>query len=158
MKRFELFMKRFTVSIMMVFAIAGLSHAENIVTVTDAWVREVPPASSVTAAYLKIENKGNEDDTLTGVSTDVAGVAEIHVTSVDDKGVAKMEMRDELDIPAGEVVELKPGGAHIMLIDLKEPVSGKDNIELSLTFAKAGEIKVEARVMGMDDNHEHHNH
>lgn len=151
-------MKRFIVSIMFVFVLAGLSSAESNITVTDAWVREVPPASSVTAAYLKIENKGDEDDKLAGISTDVAGVAEIHVTSVDEKGVAKMEMQEELNIPGGEVVELKPAGAHIMLIDLKEPVTGKDKIELDLTFEKAGEIKVEARVMGMDNNHEHHNH
>lgn len=149
-------MKRLVASIMFVFVLGGLSYAESNIAVTDAWVREVPPASDVTAAYLKIENKGDEDDKLRGVSTDVAGAAEIHVTTVDDKGVAKMEMREELDVPAGEVVELEPGGAHIMLIGLKEPVSGKDKIELDLTFEKAGDVKVEARVMGMDDNHEHH--
>ncbi len=154
-------MKKFIASLMLIFVLAGLSYAESNITVTDAWVREVPPASSVTAAYLKIENKGDDGDKLTGVSTDVSGIAEIHVTTVDDKGVAKMEMQKEIDIPEGEVVELKPGGTHIMLIDLKEPVAGKDKIEIDLTFEKAGEIKVEAKVMGMDgmdDNHEHHNH
>lgn len=143
---------------MFIFALASLSYAGDEIEVKDAWVREVPPASTVTAAYLKIENKGDKADKLTGVSSDIAGKAQIHTTSVDDKGVAKMEMQKEIEIPAGETVVLEPGGTHIMLIDLKEPVMGKDEVELDLTFENAGEVEVEARVMGLGDGNGGHDH
>lgn len=151
-------MRKYILSIMFIFALASLSYAGDEIEVKDAWVREVPPASTVTAAYLKIENKGDKADKLTGVSSDIAGKAQIHTTSVDDKGVAKMEMQKEIEIPAGETVVLEPGGTHIMLIDLKEPVMGKDEVELDLTFENAGEVEVEARVMGLGDGNGGHDH
>ena len=67
------------------------SNAEDAVTVTDVWVRQVPPASTITAAYMKIANSGSEDDKLVSASSTAAETAEIHLSSVDDKGVAKME-------------------------------------------------------------------
>lgn len=149
-------MRKYILSIMFIFALANLSYAGDEIKVTDAWVREVPPASTVTAVYLKIENKGGKADKLTGVSSDIAGKAQIHTTSVDEKGIAKMEMQKELEIPAGETVVLEPGGTHIMLIDLKEPVMGKDEIELDLIFENAGVVEVEAHVTGLGDNHGGH--
>ncbi len=144
----------YVLSIMFLMAFTNLSYARAEIEVTDAWVREVPPASTVTAVYLKIQNKGDESDTLRGVSADIAGKAEIHTTSVDDKGVAKMEMQEAIEIPAGQTVELKPGATHIMLIDLKELFAGKDEVEIELMFEKAGEVDVEAHVMGLDDDHD----
>lgn len=151
-------MRKYILSILFIFALASLSYAGDEIEVTDAWVREVPPASTVTAVYLKIENKGDKADKLTGVSSAIAGKAQIHTTSVDDKGVAKMEMQKELEIPAGETVVLEPGGTHIMLIDLKEPVMGKDEIELDLMFENAGEVEVEAHVTGLGDDNGGHDH
>lgn len=151
-------MRKYILSIMFIFALASLSYAGDEIEVTDAWVREVPPASTVTAVYLKIENKGDKADKLMGVSSAIAGKAQIHTTSVDDKGVAKMEMQKELEIPAGETVVLEPGGTHIMLIDLKEPVMGKDEIELDLMFENAGEVEVEAHVTGLGDDNGGHDH
>jgi len=151
-------MRKYILSTMFIFALGSLSYAGDVIQVTDAWVREVPPASTVTAAYLKITNEGDKADKLTGVSSAIAGSAQIHTTSVDDKGVAKMEMQDSIDIPAGETVALEPGGTHIMLIDLKEPVMGKDEVELDLTFENAGEVEVKAHVMGLDDDNGGHDH
>ena len=151
-------MKNILVSMMFIFLTAGFSHAENKITIKDAWVREVPPASSVTAVYMIIENQGNEDDKLLGVSSGISGSAEIHVTTVDDKSVAKMEMKKEIDIPKGETIELKPGGTHIMLIDLKEPLTDKNEIDLDLTFEKAGDVEIEAVVLGINDDHGKHTH
>ena len=119
-------MKKILISVILLFMTAVYSHGQNDIGVKDAWVREVPPASNVTAVYMIIENQGNEDDKLVGVSSEISGSAEIHVTTIDDRSVAKMEMKKEIEIPRGETVELKPGGTHIMLIDLKEPLNGKD--------------------------------
>lgn len=136
------------------------SNAEDTITVTDAWVREVPPTSTITAVYLKITNNGGEDDKLVSASSTAAETAEIHLSSVDDKGVAKMEKVDGVTVPAGGAAELKPGSYHIMLIGLNEPLTDKENVEIVLDFENAGKITVNAPVKGMDkqsqEDHSHH--
>lgn len=139
-------MKRYLLSIAVLFVLTGLSFAQSKVVVEDAWIGEVPPSSPVAAAYMTIRNEGTADDKLLSVTTSVAGHTMIHETMVDDKGVAKMEMIDALVIPAGKSVTLKPGGTHVMLMDMKEPVTGKEKIVLDLKFENAGDIKVEAPV------------
>ena len=144
-------MKRYMLSIAVLFVLTGLSFAQGKVVVEDAWVGEVPPSSPVAAAYMTIRNDGSSDDKLLGVTADIAGHTMIHETVVDDKGVAKMNMVGALVIPAGKSVTLKPGGTHVMLMDLKEPVTGKEKIELDLKFENAGDVKVEAPVKKLGD-------
>ena len=135
------------------------SNAEDTITVEDAWVREVPPASTITAAYMKIANNGTEDDKITGASSTAAETTEIHLSSVDDKGVAKMEKVDEVAVTAGETVEFKPGSYHFMIIGLKEPLKAGENVEIVLDFENAGKVTVNAPVKGMDmQSHEEHSH
>ncbi len=100
---------------------------------------------------MTIRNDGTTDDKLLSVTTSIAGHTMIHETVVDENGVAKMNMVDALVIPAGKSVTLKPGGTHVMLMDLKEPVTGKEKIELDLKFENAGEMKVEAPVKKLDE-------
>lgn len=144
-------MKKYLFSLAVLFVMTGLSYAQGKVVVEDAWVGEVPPSSPVAAAYMTIKNEGTADDKLLSVTTGIAGHTMIHETVIDDKGVAKMEMIDALVIPAGKSVELKPGGTHIMLMDMKEPVAGKEKIELNLKFENAGDIKVEAPVKKLSE-------
>ena len=139
-------MRKYLFSLAVLFALTGLSFGQSKIVVKDAWVGKVPPSSPVAAAYFTVENEGNADDKLLSVTTSISGHTMIHQTVVDDRGVASMEMIDALVIPAGKSVELKPGGTHVMLMDLKEPVTDKDSIELDLKFEKAGDIKVEAPV------------
>jgi len=135
-----------------------LSYAQDGIEIKDAWVRETPPGTSITALYMTITNNGDEDDTLTAVSADVSKSAEIHVTSVNSEGVAKMEMVNSVDAPAGKSVMLEPGGMHIMLIGLAgQPKSG-DVVEVELEFEKAGKIKSQAKVQGIKDNTQEHQH
>jgi hypothetical protein len=95
---------------------------------------------------MTIKNEGTADDRLLRVTSSISGSTMIHETVIDEEGVATMNMVDALVIPAGKSVTLKPGGTHIMLMDLKEPVTGKEKIELDLKFENAGEMKVEAPV------------
>lgn len=139
-------MKRYLLSIAVLFVLTGLSFAQGKVVVEDAWVGEVPPSSPVAAAYMTIRNEGTANDKLLSVTTSIAGHTMIHETVVDENGVAKMDMIDALVIPAGKSVTLKPGGTHVMLMDMKEPVTGKEKIELDLKFENAGDVKVEAPV------------
>jgi len=139
-------MKKYLFSIAVLFVLTGLSYAQGKVVVEDAWVGEVPPSSPVAAAYMTIKNEGSSDDRLLSVTANISGHTMIHETVVDENGVARMDMVDALVIPAGKSVTLKPGGTHVMLMDLKEPVTGKEKIELDLKFENAGEMKVEAPV------------
>ncbi|MEW6145571.1 MAG: copper chaperone PCu(A)C [Thermodesulfobacteriota bacterium] len=139
-------MRKYVFSVAVLFLLTGLSFAESKVVVEGAWVGEVPPSSPVAAAYMTIKNEGTSDDKLLSVTSSISGSTMIHETVVDDQGVARMNMVDALVIPAGKSVVLKPGGTHIMLMDLKEPVTGKAKIGLDLKFENAGDVKVEAPV------------
>ncbi|HKQ31617.1 MAG TPA: copper chaperone PCu(A)C [Thermodesulfobacteriota bacterium] len=143
-------MKKYLFSIAVLFVLTGLSHAQGKIVVEDAWVGKVPPSSPVAAAYMTIRNDGTADDKLLSVTTNISGHTMIHETVIDENGVARMDMVDALVIPAGKSVTLKPGGTHVMLMDLKEPVTGKEKIELDLKFENAGEMKVEAPVKKLD--------
>lgn len=139
------------------FLFAGLTFAQPKIEVKDAWVREVPPTSKMSAAYMVIENKGKEADRLVDASNNVSEITEIHETVE-----GKMRRVKAVEVPAGGKVELKPGGLHIMLINLKKPLKEGDTVELTLKFEKSGEVKVQAPVkkgMGMGPMHQHrHGH
>jgi copper(I)-binding protein len=112
-------------------------HAE--VKVDNAWVRLLPPTSKMTAAYMTL--KSDRDDRLVGASSDVANVVEIHQSKMTD-GVMSMEEVGCLDLPAGQVVELKPQSYHLMVMGLKVPLSEGDVHRFILEFEEAGELEV----------------
>ncbi|HWP94079.1 MAG TPA: copper chaperone PCu(A)C [Thermodesulfobacteriota bacterium] len=142
-------------SITLLILIPLVSLGASKIEVKKPWVMEVPPVSTVTAVYMVIENSGDEDDRLIGVSTGAADSAEIHTTAVDERSIVSMKKSASLDIPSGGVVELKPGGSHIMLIGLEKPLEKGGQVELDLKFEKFGAVKVRAFVMGMDSGELH---
>ncbi len=109
----------------------------------DAWARA--SATQTSAAYLTIENRTGEDDTLLEVRSPVAERVEIHDMTMEDM-VMRMRKLDDLPVAAGESVSLAPGGKHIMLIGLSGPLEEGASVPLTLVFEKAGEIAVEAPV------------
>jgi len=136
--------------ILLMVGLSGIALATPKIEVRDAWVREVPPTSSMSAAYMVIENKGDEGDKLVGASTNIAKVVELHETVN-----GKMRRVKAIEVPAGKSVELKPGGYHIMLIDLtKKPKEG-EKVELTLKFEKSGEVKVVADVKRSQEKMKH---
>lgn len=121
------------------------AFAQN-VTVTDAWARATVQGQKATGAFMKITAKDNAK--LVGVSSPAAGVAEIHEMKM-EKDVMKMAaLPNGLELPAGKAVELKPGGYHVMLMDLKAPLGADSTVPLTLTFkdAKGMESKLELKV------------
>jgi periplasmic copper chaperone A len=105
------------------------------VEVKDAWARATVQGQKASGAFMKITAK--EGATLVGVSSPVAGVAEVHEMKMDGD-VMKMRALDSgLALPAGKAVELKPGGYHLMLMDLKLPLLKDTTIPLTLTFKDA---------------------
>jgi copper(I)-binding protein len=109
----------------------------------DAWARA--SATQTSAAYLTIENRTGEDDTLLEVRSPVAERVEIHDMTMEDM-VMRMRKLDDLPVAAGESVSLAPGGKHIMLIGLSGPLEEGASVPLTLVFEKAGEIVIEAPV------------
>jgi hypothetical protein len=144
-------------TLLAVSALAACGGGGAKITVTDAWARSSPMVAGAGAAYMKIENAGTEADALVGAASPVAATVEVHETyetgmespaPSDGTGGGMMGMRpiDRLEIPAGEAVELKPGGYHIMLIGLPQELKAGDTIEITPKFEKAGKITVTAEV------------
>ncbi len=117
---------------------SGAAFAQN-VTVTDAWARATVQGQKATGAFMKITAKDNAK--LIAGSSPVAGVVEIHEMKM-EKDVMKMAaLPNGLELPAGKAVELKPGGYHVMLMDLKAPLAKDSTVPLTLTVQDAKGVK-----------------
>ncbi len=116
------------------------------VDVKDPWVRVSVPGQKATGAFMKITSR--EGARLVAVSSPVAGVAEVHEMKMEGDIMKMRALADGLDLPPGKTVELKPGGYHVMLMDLKGPLAKDTTVPLTLVFkdAKGTESKVELRV------------
>lgn len=124
--------------------VCGTAYAQT-VEVKDAWVRTTVQGQKATGAFMKITAK--EGAQLVAASSPVAGVTEVHEMKMDGN-IMKMRAVPVLDIPAGQTVELKSGGYHVMLMDLKAPLLKDSTVPLTLVFkdAKGVEEKVELSV------------
>jgi copper(I)-binding protein len=115
------------------------------IMVIKAFARASPTPNAVTgAAYVSVMNHG-QDDRLTGVSSPAAKIAELHKSEVVN-GVMKMFPAAPLDIPAHGMLEMKPGGYHIMLLGLKGPLKKGVTIDVILIFERNGELAVKVPV------------
>jgi len=137
-------MRRIAFAILL--CIAGAAQAQ--VVVKSPWARSTVPGQSVGGAYMKIES--TSPVSLVGVSSPAAKQVEIHESSMDG-GVMRMRAVRKLDIGPGKSVEMKPGGYHIMLMDLVKPLKKGSTVPLRLTFEQAGkpaqtiDVKAEVR-------------
>ncbi len=114
------------------------------VTALDVWARPAPSGRSMTAAYMTICNRTDASIRLTGATSAVAGVTELHETRRNAEGVASMAPIEGLDIAAGESANLEPGGAHVMLMQLRSEIAPGAAVPLTLTFADGQEVNAEA--------------
>ncbi len=118
------------------------------VTVAHPWVRATPDGATVGSGFLEIKTDKDTADRLIGIASPVAATAEVHSMTMDG-AVMKMRRLDGIDLKPGESHVLKPMGEHIMLLGLKQPLKEGDLVKLTLTFAKAGSIEIEASVEPM---------
>lgn len=120
--------------------------AGEAVEVQNAWARATVKGQMATGAFMTLT--ANEGAKLVGAASPVAGVAQVHEMKMEG-GVMKMaEVKGGLDLPAGKAVELKPGGYHVMLMDLKEPLVKDSTVPVTLIFkdAKGVESKVDIKM------------
>ena len=113
--------------------------------VEGAWIRSSVPGQQGTGAFMRLS--ASQATQLVGASTPVAGTAEVHEMKMEGD-VMKMRAVPRLDLPAGRTTELKPGGYHIMLMDLKQPLTAGSKVPLTLTFRDANGVpqKLELKV------------
>jgi periplasmic copper chaperone A len=117
-------------------------------TVQHAWSRATIGADRPGVFYVEIANKGTEPDALIGIATPAAGMPMLHETVVTD-GVASMPHAMSIPVPAGETVELSPGGFHGMLMGLTAALKEGDRYPVTLTFERAGEVTVDVEVVSL---------
>lgn len=115
--------------------------------ITQPWSRATPPGAPTGVAYLEIVNKGPAD-TLVRVESAVSGEVQMHM-SYSEAGMTRMRPVASLEIPEGGRVKFKPGGLHLMLVGLEQPLKEGDRVALTLVFQRTGPVRVEAIVQGL---------
>jgi copper(I)-binding protein len=128
------------------------------VEIEKPWIRATPPGAKIAAGYITIRNKGSQPDRLVGASSPMAAKVQTHVT-VKDGEVLRMREVKGYEIPAKGTFELKPGGAHLMLVDIKQALKEGDKVPVTLKFEKSRDVTVEFLVSGLaGPPAQHHNH
>jgi len=121
------------------------------------WSRATTPGAKIAAGYMVIRNRSSAPDRLIGASSPLSARVETHVT-VKDGEIMRMRQVQGYDVPAKGSFEAKPGGAHLMFVDIKRPFKEGERIPAILRFEKAGEIKVEFQVAGLGAQEPPHLH
>lgn len=115
------------------------------VTIDKPWARATAPGAKVAAGYMVVQNKAAVADKLVGASSPAAARVETHV-HLNEGGVMKMREVPGYAIPAGGSFELKPGGAHLMFMEIRRPFKEGEKVPVKLKFEKAGEVDAEFHV------------
>lgn len=139
-------MKHIHLSIAFAAAMMSALPAAAQVTVTDPWVRGTVVGQMATGAFMKLQSA--KDARLVAAASPVAGVVEIHEMAVENN-IMRMRAVTALSLPAGRTVELKPGGYHVMLMDLKQQMKEGEVVPVTLVIEAGGKretIEVKALV------------
>ena len=116
--------------------------------ISGPWSRATPEGAQTAIGYMTIKNNGTTTDRLIGGSFDVAETFELH-SMVMENGIAKMRELKDVEIKPGQTIEFKPGGSHVMFVNLKRPLSKGEHIKGTLIFEHAGTVQVEYSVEGI---------
>ncbi|MEL6583343.1 MAG: copper chaperone PCu(A)C [Pseudomonadota bacterium] len=119
--------------------------------------RATTPMAQASGGFMTIHNRGDQPDRLIAATSDASARTEIHLTE-DDNGVMRMREVEGIEIPAGEMVELKPGSFHVMFIGINEPFNEGDTRTAVLTFEKAGEVEVTFNIEQISGGMDHSGH
>jgi copper(I)-binding protein len=145
-------MKRNTLVLLVVafgfsFSVQAQEAKVGSIKVEQAYTRSTVPGQMAAGGFMKIENKGAADQ-LVSASSPVAGEVQLHEMAMEGN-VMKMRQVKDIAVPAGGSVELKPGGLHLMFMNIKAPLTAGESVPVKLKFAKAGEVEVKMPVNAM---------
>ncbi len=130
----------------LLFSAGVLAGAADNVSVQDPYVRLAPPNAAATGAFMVIRNTGDQDVKVVKADNPVSKATELH-THLNEGGVMKMRPVPAIEIKAKGEAVLKPGGLHVMMIDLKAPLKEGDSVPITLTFDDGSSKQVDARVV-----------
>lgn len=112
-------------------------------TIATPWTRATPPGAANGGGFVTITNTGTTDDRLVGAASPISKKVELHTMEMAD-GIMKMRpVEGGIPVPAGETVQLAPGGEHIMFMGLDAPIEAGSLVPVTLTFEKAGSVELE---------------
>ena len=134
--------KRFYIPLLAAASLSASSLALAQVTVTDPWIRATVPAQKTAGAFMQL--KSSKPVRLVGISSPVAGRAEIHQMEMQG-GTMRMHAVDGIDLPANQPVNLASGGYHVMLFDLQHQLKDGDKVPMTLSFVDASDKKEHRR-------------
>ncbi len=150
--------KRFVIAGLL--AITAQAWAQVQITIEDAWVRGTVAQQKATGAFMRLT--ATQNARLVAAESPVAGVVEIHEMAMENN-VMKMRAIPGLELAAGRTVELKPGGYHVMLMDLKQAIKPGDTVPLTLVFEDANQLRFTQQIQapvralaGGQSGHGHH--
>ena len=130
----------------LLFSAGVLAGAADNVSVQDPYVRLAPPNAAATGAFMVIRNTGDKDVKVIKADNPVSKATELH-THLNEGGVMKMRPVQAIEIKAKGEAVLKPGGLHVMMIDLKAPLKEGDSVPITLTFDDGSSKQVDAKVV-----------
>jgi hypothetical protein len=136
-------------------AVAARIYNKGLIQLRDPWTRVTPPGAEIAVGYLEVRNTGKEPDRIVSASSPAAARVELHVTAREGN-VMKMREVPAFELPARKHLVLRPGGAHFMLVGLKQPLLKGQHIPLMLRFERAGEVRVELEVQAAGAVKPHH--
>jgi hypothetical protein len=122
-----------------------VSCGSSKLTVSNAWARTGITGGN-SAIYLVMDNPTNQDDILLYANSNVAEAVELHISQMTEEGIMTMQQQEKIPLPSGTKVEFKPGGLHIMLVNLKQDLIAGDSFQVTFTFQNAGEINLEVQI------------
>ena len=140
-------MKKFSLLLACLMVSTGaFAAAADGVTVVEPYVRLAPPNAPATGAFMVIKNAGDKDVKVVKADNPASKVTELH-THLNENGVMKMRPVAAIDVKSKGEAVLKPGGLHVMLIDMKAPMKEGDIVPITLTFDDGSSKKVDAKVV-----------
>jgi hypothetical protein len=125
--------------------LCAAAPAQAQVAIDNPWARATAPGAKVAGGYMMIRNSAAAPDRLIGAASPAAARVELHVHMREGE-VMKMREVKGYDVPAKGAFELKPGGAHLMFMEIKRPFTEGEKVPVTLKFERAGEVKVDFHV------------
>lgn len=133
------------------------NNAQTSVSIADPFARSTPPGQKVAGSFMRLINNTAENIDLIAANSPIANVTELHETRMKD-GVMRMIHVGKMTIPANGSTTLKPGGLHIMLIDLKKQLMPGETIQITLEFSDQSHQTIDVPVVKMAGMKHHHHH
>ena len=137
--------KLLSILVAAVLATSACGGSSGELNIQDAWVRPAR-AGENGAAYFVITNGTTADDTLLSITSEIASATEVHMSMGDANGVMSMQMQESVTLTARDKVEFKPGGLHVMFVNLTRDLKVGDTIPLVLNFENAGSLTIDVPV------------